>query len=116
MQVGRVTRTRTHKNSGKITTERVCFITSVPESHSTAEQLLVLNRGHWAIENSLHWVKDTVLREDQSTLRTGQAPRVASTFRNLTVTLIKKHKLTPTEGPEFFNQHKAKAINATKIT
>jgi predicted transposase YbfD/YdcC len=116
MQVGRVTRIRTHKKSGKTTIERVCFITSVPESYSTAEQLLALNRGHWTIENSLHRVKDTVLREDQSTLRTGQAPRVASTFRNLTVTLIKKHKLTPTEGREYFNHRKNKAINATKIT
>ncbi|MCB0833570.1 MAG: transposase [Bacteroidetes bacterium] len=60
MQVGRITRQRTIKSTGKTSIESTCFITSLPESSTTPEHLLELNRNHWGIENKLHWVKDNV--------------------------------------------------------
>jgi len=38
-------------------------------------------RGHWGIENRLHWVKDVVFDEDRSTIHTGQAPANLSLLR-----------------------------------
>ena len=35
-----------------------------------------LSRGHWGIENRLHWVRDVTFDEDRSQVRTGAAPQV----------------------------------------
>ncbi len=40
-------------------------------------------RGHWTVENALHWTRDVTFHEDASQLRTGNAPRAMATFRNL---------------------------------
>ena len=37
-------------------------------------------RGHWGIENRLHWVHDVTFEEDRSTIRTGSAPQVMTTI------------------------------------
>ncbi len=42
-------------------------------------------RGHWTVENSLHWTRDVTFHEDNSQLRTGAAPRNMAAFRNLTL-------------------------------
>ncbi|MDA8206478.1 MAG: hypothetical protein M0Z36_10440, partial [Thermaerobacter sp.] len=39
-------------------------------------------RGHWTIENNVHWVRDTAWREDASKIRTGAAPRIMASLRN----------------------------------
>ena len=118
MQAGRITRTRIIKNTGKTTTETVHFITSLPESHTTPKQLLTLNRNHWRIENSLHWVKDNLFAEDRSTIRTKTAPQAAAALRNLAPHLIKKAGLTPTIARENFALNIANAIEtvAYRIT
>jgi len=46
-------------------------------------------RGHWSIENSLHWVRDVTFDEDRSQIRTGAAPRVFATMRNLVISLLR---------------------------
>jgi hypothetical protein len=42
-------------------------------------------RGHWRIENRLHWVRDVTFGEDACTARSGSLPRVMASLRNLTV-------------------------------
>jgi len=42
-------------------------------------------RGHWAVENRLHWTRDVTFHEDDSQLRTGTAPRAMATCRNLSL-------------------------------
>jgi predicted transposase YbfD/YdcC len=42
-------------------------------------------RGHWKIENRLHWVRDVTFSEDASHARTGSLPRVMASLRNLAV-------------------------------
>jgi predicted transposase YbfD/YdcC len=42
-------------------------------------------RGHWGIENRLHWVKDVVLAEDSSRMRQGNAPANLSIIRSLAI-------------------------------
>jgi predicted transposase YbfD/YdcC len=50
-------------------------ITSVPRRQASAHQLLAWWRGHWGIENKLHWVRDVVLGEDSCRVRSGQLPK-----------------------------------------
>ena len=40
-------------------------------------------RGHWGIENRLHWVKDVIFGEDYSTIRMGNAPANLSVMRTM---------------------------------
>ena len=54
-----------------------------------AKQLLRLVRGHWTIENRLHWVRDVTLGEDASQVRTGAAPQVMAALRNVVLGLLR---------------------------
>jgi predicted transposase YbfD/YdcC len=46
-------------------------------------------RGHWQIENGLHWVKDAILGEDDYATRAGFAPQNAALLRSLMITLFR---------------------------
>ena len=46
-------------------------------------------RGHWTVEDRLHYVRDVTFREDGSQVRTGTAPRTMATFRNLAINTIR---------------------------
>ena len=46
-------------------------------------------RGHWEIENRLHWVRDVTYQEDKSLVRTGNAPRVMASLRSLAISLLR---------------------------
>ena len=70
--------------------ERVYGVTShVGTDHRTAEKILALVRGHWRIENSLHWVRDVTFDEDRSQVRKGNGPRVMATLRNLAISILR---------------------------
>ena len=80
--------TRIITQHGKTTKEVVRGITSLSEEQADAARLLELVRGHWAIENQLHDVRDKSMGEDACTVRTGHAPQVMAGFRNLVVCLL----------------------------
>jgi hypothetical protein len=54
-----------------------------------AGRLLDLVRGHWVIENGLHWVRDVIYDEDRSRVRKGNGPRMMATLRNLAISLLR---------------------------
>jgi predicted transposase YbfD/YdcC len=81
-----LTRTRTVK--GGTTVEVVYGITSLSEERASAHRLLELARGHWGIENKLHYVRDVTLGEDGCRVRTGSAPQVLAAVRNVVVHLL----------------------------
>ena len=85
-QVAEVTRTVTGK--GKTTQEVLYLITDLTPQQASPQRLLQLNRGHWHIENGLHYVRDVSFGEDRSRLHTGNAPQVMAAVRNLVITLI----------------------------
>jgi predicted transposase YbfD/YdcC len=80
--------------------ETVYYITSLSRSRVGPEHLLDLVRGHWgAIENRLHYVRDVVLGEDASTIRTGHAPHNLATLRNTALNWLRlggQHQITAT--------------------
>jgi predicted transposase YbfD/YdcC len=53
-------------------------------------RLADLLRGHWTIENALHWVRDVTFAEDASQVRTGNAPTVMAALRNLVVGVLSR--------------------------
>lgn len=71
---------------GKPYAEHMFYISSrLMQARAFAEVI----RGHWQIENGLHWVKDAVLEEDACTTHTGNAPQNLALLRSLTVTLYR---------------------------
>jgi predicted transposase YbfD/YdcC len=74
---------------GKITREVAYAVTSLPPSVASPQRLLALWRGHWGIENRVHWVRDVTFDEDRCQVRTGAAPQVLAAFRNLTIGLLR---------------------------
>jgi hypothetical protein len=74
---------------GEVTTVEVVHgITSVGRDRADAARLLELARGHWGIENGLHYVRDVTLGEDGCRVRTGAAPQVLAALRNVAVHLL----------------------------
>ena len=58
----------------------------------TAEAAANAMRGHWGIENRLHWVLDVVFDEDQSRLRTGHGARNMAVVRHFAINLVRQAK------------------------
>ncbi len=85
-QVAQLRRTVTVRCSGKTSQEVVYLLTTLSPA-----RLLELVRGHWCIENSLHYVRDVTFGEDRSRLRTGHAPQILTALRNLAITLLHRH-------------------------
>ena len=84
-QVAQLRRTVTKK--GKKTVEVVYLITS--DRDADPATLAAWVRGHWEIENRLHWVRDVTYQEDKSLVRTGNAPRVMASLRSLAISLLR---------------------------
>ncbi len=68
------------------TTREVSFgITSLTREQADAACLLQLSRGHWGIENRLHYVRDMAFDEDRCRIRSGSAPNIMAAVRNATI-------------------------------
>jgi predicted transposase YbfD/YdcC len=65
------------------------YITSLP---CDAERIAKAARAHWGIENSLHWILDVTMHEDQSRTRNENAPEILNMMRKWGLNLINQHK------------------------
>lgn len=81
---------RRRKVKGREEVEVVYGITSLGELAADAEKLLEYTRGHWGIENGLHYTRDVTLGEDRCRVRRGQAPRALASLRNVAVHLLRQ--------------------------
>ena len=86
-QVCRLER-ETHRD-GKLVREVQYAITSLSPHQADAAQLLAFWRGHWTIENRLHWIRDTHWREDRCRIRKGSGPQNMAAFRNAAINLLR---------------------------
>jgi predicted transposase YbfD/YdcC len=68
----------------------VFIITSLSAREAAPEHIAGYVRGHWTIENKVHWVRDVTFREDSSQVRTGPRPRIMATLRNIAIGLIRQ--------------------------
>lgn len=71
------------------TTEQRYFISSLA---ANAKQIAEAIRSHWAVENSLHWVLDVTLREDDSRVRKDHAPENMAMVRHIILNMLQNTK------------------------
>ena len=73
----------------KTSVETRYFISSLKND---AQKLAAAIRGHWSIENSLHWVLDVAFQEDNSRIRKDNAPANFAVLRHIAVNIIGQNK------------------------
>ena len=87
-QVIQVTRKVRDLGTRRWRTVVVYAVTSLTFAQASPARLADLIRGHWAIENGLHYVRDVTFAEDASPVRTGTAPQVMACLRNLAIGVL----------------------------
>ncbi len=105
-QVARLTRSR--ETHGKLGTETVYLITSLPAAEADPHRPLSLARAHWGIGNRLHHVRDVAMDEDRCRARSGA--RALAGWRNATLALIRRPGLPLREARENFREDRSNAI------
>ena len=77
----------TAKDPAKIEREMRFYITSLAW---LAHQIGPAIRGHWMVENGLHWVMDMMFRDDECRIRTNHAPANFTTIKHMALNLIRR--------------------------
>lgn len=72
---------------GHTSIEQRFFINSIP---ANAQLFAKAVRGHWGIENTLHWRLDVTLSEDASRIRKGNGPAMMTSIRHLCLNLFER--------------------------
>lgn len=88
-QVFCIQRDREILTSGKHHSETVYGVTSLSPKQADPARIMNLARGHWSIENRLHWVRDVTFDEDRSQIRKGKGAQVMASLRNLAISLLR---------------------------
>jgi hypothetical protein len=89
VQAIQITRRRRPLNGKRWSTETVYAIASPPTAQASPPYPAEILRGHWTVEDRLHWVRDVTFGEDLSQVRTGNGPRVMATVRNLGISILR---------------------------
>jgi len=92
--VGQVMRRRYERirlKTGEVSAATTYGITSLPHTEVGAAGLEQLWRGHWTIENRVHYVRDVTMGEDANQTHTGNAPHVLAALRNAVLNLFRHH-------------------------
>lgn len=92
-QVFRITRDVAQRDrvtgEKKKSREVVYGITSLSRDQADAKKLLQLNRGHWAIENGVFYVRDEAFGEDRCRVSKRAGPQILAGFRNAALNLLR---------------------------
>ena len=84
-QIFSIERIRQDLAGAPLTSDISYCITSLNHKKAGAERLLEMNRGHWHIENKLHYIRDVTFKEDSSRIRTGNGAHAMAILKNLTI-------------------------------
>jgi len=79
----------TEKKTGATSLETAYGVTSRTPEQADPKQVLKVNRGHWTIENSCHYILDWNFDEDRSRIRTGYGPENITRLRRFAIGVIK---------------------------
>ena len=110
-QVCRIERAVTQK--GRTRTEIGYAITSLAPQRATPARLLRLWRGHWEIENRLHYVRDVTFDEDRCQVRTGAGPQALAAVRDTAIAVARRAGYTTVaEALRHFAAAPAEALTA----
>jgi predicted transposase YbfD/YdcC len=85
---------QSHTGDGPLVEITRYFISSLP---CDAQRLLYAVRGHWTIEDSLHWVLDVAFREDDCRVRKGNGAENLAILRHIALNLL-SHEKTAKNG------------------
>lgn len=111
-QVFKLEREFVQLNTGQLTQDVVYGVTSLTSPEAHAERLLAITRGHWGIENGLHYRRDVTLHEDRSRVRTGQAPQLLAAINNLVLGVFARVGYTSApEARRHFAAHLDEAVH-----
>ena len=88
-QAIQIVRRRRPLTGKKWSAETVYAITSLTVIQALPADLARIARGHWGIEDRLHWIRDVSYDEDRSQVRTGNGPRVMASLRNLAIAILR---------------------------
>ena len=116
-QVARIERRRVRLKDNTEQHEVVFNITSLTPYKADAHALLALNRGHWSIENRLHYVRDRTYDEDRSQVRKQAAPHMMASLRNLAIGLMRLAGATTSiaAAARFFMRHTERAMEVLGV-
>lgn len=78
-----------HYGEKRHTIEIAYGVSSLKPEQASAKRLLELNRGHWEIENRVHYVRDVTYDEDRCRIRTGNGARVMASIRNTAISIAR---------------------------
>lgn len=90
--VVKVTAERTSTTTGEMRTASESRYYICSDEEPTATRLQQAARAHWGIENNLHWTIDMAFREDESRIRSGNAPANMAVLRHIALNLIRDDK------------------------
>jgi len=93
-----IVRESIYKKTGKPSLDVAYGITSKSPEQAGAEKILYINRRHWSIENSCHYILDWNYDEDRSRIRTGCGPENITRLRRFAIGLIKSKIIA--KGPK----------------
>jgi predicted transposase YbfD/YdcC len=89
-QLNTIVKVQAERHVGsKVTCKTRYYITSLDNN---AKLVMSAIRGHWKIENQVHWVLDVVFREDHCRLRKGNAAQNFAIIRHIALSLLQKEK------------------------
>lgn len=78
--------------NGEFLSSEICYgITSLRSNKVAPKRLLEYNRGHWCIENKVHYVRDVTMLEDYSRIRKGSGPRIMAIFKNIALNILRSN-------------------------
>jgi predicted transposase YbfD/YdcC len=78
---------RRRETGDKVQEETIFVISSHPPA---VKMLAKYIRGHWAIENSEHWVLDVTFAEDASRIRKQSSPEISAAFRRMALNILQR--------------------------
>jgi predicted transposase YbfD/YdcC len=118
-QVFKLERTVHCLKTGECRREVVYGLTSLTAQVATPQHLLELVRGHWGIENKLHWRRDVILHEDQTRTHSALFGQAIASLNNLVIGLTCRLGWSNlAQARRHFDAHPDEALNLllTRLT